>query len=398
MSTIDRLLAQADIHRAKSSLPMPIMIAKAEGVWLESVDGVRYLDMISGYGALNQGHCHPRIIEALRHQAGRAALLSDALYHDQQARLYKMLSALTQKDLIFLANSGVEAVETALKVARRWGYRVKGVRENCAEIIVSDGDFHGRTITAISCSTDPKVRADFGPYTPGFKSVAFGNLEQLRRAFTPNTVAFLTEPIQGRGGIRLPPAGFLRDALDLCRRNAVLFLADEVQTGFGRTGKRFCCDWEGVTPDIYILGKALGAGVYPVSAVAADEEVLGVLGPGSHGTTYGANPLACAVALAALDVIEEEALAERAHVLGEYFADRLRGLSSPVIKDIRGRGLFIGLELTRPVEPYCAELRRRGILCAGMGPNFRLLPPLVITREELNWALERLEDVLKEEL
>jgi ornithine--oxo-acid transaminase len=373
------------------------MIAKAQGVWLETVDGVKYLDMISGYGALNQGHCHPRIVEALRHQGGRAALLSDALYNDQQGRLYERLSALTRKDLVFLANSGVEAIEAALKVARRWGYRAKGVPKDCAEIIVSEGNFHGRTITAVSFSTDPSVRADFGPYTPGFKSVPFGDLEALERAITPNTVAFLTEPIQGRG-IRVPPPGFLRDARDLCRRNRVLFLADEVQTGFGRTGKRFCCDWEGMDPDVYILGKALGGGIYPVSAISADAEALGVLEPGSHGTTYGANALACAVALAALDVVEEEALAERALELGGYFTDRLRELNSPLVKDVRGRGLFLGLELTRPVEPYCEELRKRGILCKGMGSNtVRLVPPLVITKEELDWAMERLQDALREE-
>ncbi len=397
MNPTDRLLTRTDRHRAKSSQPIPIMIAEAQGVWLETVDGVKYLDMISGYGALNQGHCHPRIVEALRHQGGRAALLSDALYNDQQGRLYERLSALTRKDLVFLANSGVEAIEAALKVARRWGYRAKGVPKDCAEIIVSEGNFHGRTITAVSFSTDPSVRADFGPYTPGFKSVPFGDLEALERAITPNTVAFLTEPIQGRG-IRVPPPGFLRDARALCRRNRVLFLADEVQTGFGRTGKRFCCDWEGMDPDVYILGKALGGGIYPVSAISADAEALGVLEPGSHGTTYGANALACAVALAALDVVEEEALAERALELGGYFTDRLRELDSPLVKDVRGRGLFLGLELTRPVEPYCEELRKRGILCKGMGSNtVRLVPPLVITKEELDWAMERLQDALREE-
>jgi len=394
MNRTDRLFGLTDQYRAKNFQPLPVMATEARGVWVETVDGTKFLDMISGYGALNQGHCHPRIVEALKLQASRSALLSDAIYNDQQGRLYERLSALTQKDLVFLANTGAEAVEAAVKAARRWGYRVKKVPSGSAEILVSEGNFHGRTTTAISFSTDDLVKADFGPYTPGFRSVPFGDLDALKGAITPNTVAFLTEPIQGKG-IRVAPTGFLRDALSVCRQNEVLFVADEVQTGLGRTGKRFCCDWEDVEPDIYILGKALGGGIYPVSAVAANAEILGLLEPGSHGTTYGANALACAVAFASLDVVEREGLAQRALELGTYFLDRLRGLRSAVIREVRGLGLFIGLELTSAVEPYCENLRARGILCKGAGMNtIRLTPPLVITRDELNWALEQLSKAL----
>ena len=394
MNRTDRLFGLTDQYRAKNFQPLPVMATEARGVWVETVDGTKFLDMISGYGALNQGHCHPRIVEALKLQASRSALLSDAIYNDQQGRLYERLSALTQKDLVFLANTGAEAVEAAVKVARRWGYRVKKVPSGSAEILVSEGNFHGRTTTAISFSTDDLVKADFGPYTPGFRSVPFGDLDALKGAITPNTVAFLTEPIQGKG-IRVAPTGFLRDALSVCRQNEVLFVADEVQTGLGRTGKRFCCDWEDVEPDIYILGKALGGGIYPVSAVAANVEILGLLEPGSHGTTYGANPLACAVAFASLDVVEREGLAQRALELGTYFLDCLRGLRSAVISEVRGQGLFIGLELAFAVEPYCEDLRAHGILCKGAGMNtIRLTPPLVITRDELNWALEQLSKVL----
>lgn len=397
MNPTNELIRQTDRYRAKNYQPLPVIVSKAKGVWVEDCEGRKYLDMISAYGALNQGHCHPKIVEALKRQADRAALLSDAFYNDQQGLLYQRLSRLTKKDLVFLANSGVEAVEAALKVARRWGYRVKGVPKHRAEIIICDRNFHGRTITVISFSTDECIKADFGPYTPGFKSIPFGNVEALREAITPNTVAFLVEPVQGRG-IRVPPRGFLHDALEVCRQNRVLFLADEVQTGFGRTGKSFCSDWEEVTPDIYIMGKALGGGVYPVAAVAADAEIFDVLEPGSHGTTYGANPLACAVALAALDVVEQENLPQRSCELGEYFAHDLRKLRGSAIKEVRGRGLFIGVELTGPVKTYCERLRHQGILCKGGGMNtIRLVPPLVITRDELDWALERLKRVFAQE-
>jgi len=395
MSKTVKLMEQTDLHRAKTFQPLQVVVSKAEGVWVETVEGERYLDLISGYGALNQGHCHPKIVEALKQQAERAGLLSDALYNDQQGYLYERLSKLTKKSLVFLANSGVEAVEAALKVARRWGHCKKGITDNRAEVIVCEGNFHGRTITVVSFSTDSSVKSGFGPYTPGFKAIPFGNAEALREAITPNTVAFLLEPIQGRG-IRVPPQGFLRDALEICRQNKVLLIADEVQTGLGRTGRLFCCDWEEVVPDIYILGKALGGGLYPVSAVAADADILDVLEPGSHGTTYGANPLACAVALAALDVVEQENLPQRSCELGEYFASRIRNLQSPLIKEVRGRGLFIGVELTEPGEPYCEALREQGILCKGGGMNtIRLVPPLVITKDELDWVLERLHRVFR---
>ena len=394
MEKNSQLIEQIDLYRTKNFEPLPMVVSKAKGVWIETVGKKRYLDMIGAYGALNQGHCHPRIVEALKRQADRAALVSDALYNDQQGRLYQRLAQLTKKDRIFLANAGVEAVEAALKLARRWGYLIKGVRKDCAEIIVCEGNFHGRTIAVVSFSDDERVKAGFGGYTPGFKSIPFGSAEALGDAITPNTVAFLVEPIQGRG-IRVPPPGFLRNAFEVCQRNRVLLLADEVQTGFGRTGRLFCCDWEGVEPDVYIMGKALGGGVYPVSAVAANGEIFDVLGPGSHGTTYGANPLACAVALAALDVVEQENLPQRSHELGEYFIRGLMNLPGAAIRAVRGRGLYIGVELTEPAGPYCERLREQGILCKSSGMNvLRLVPPLGITREELDWALERMQRVL----
>jgi ornithine--oxo-acid transaminase len=374
--------------------PLPVVLVKGEGVWVEDAEGRRYLDMLSAYSALNQGHRHPRIIQALKDQADRITLTSRAFHNDKLGVLYERLVRLTGKSRILPMNTGAEAVETAIKAVRRWAYEVKGVPEDQAEIIVCEGNFHGRTTTIISFSSEAEYRRGFGPLTPGFKIIPYGDIDALRQAVTPNTAAFLVEPIQGEAGIIIPPDGYLRAAAELCREHRVLFVADEIQTGLGRTGRMFACDWEGVKPDVYIIGKALGGGVFPVSAVAADDEVLGVFGPGSHGSTFGGNPLGAAVAIAALDVIEEERLAERSRELGDYFLEKLRTLRHPDIKEVRGRGLFIGLELHTKARPYCERLKEEGLLCKETHEHtIRFAPPLVIRREELDWAFERIQRV-----
>lgn len=376
--------------------PLPIVLVKGEGVWVEDPDGNRYMDMLSAYSALNQGHRHPKIINALTEQAGRITLTSRAFHNDKLGPFYEKLAAITHKDMILPMNTGAEAVETAIKAIRRWAYDVKGVPENQAEIIVCAGNFHGRTTTIVSFSSDPATQRGFGPLTPGFRVIPYGDLDALRGAINKNTAAFLVEPIQGEAGIHIPPEGFIQQAYDLCKENEVLFAADEIQTGLGRTGKMFACDWESVEPDMYIIGKALGGGVIPVSAVAANRDILGVFEPGSHGSTFGGNPLGCAVAVAALEVIEEEKLPERSEQLGEYFMAKLRTLSNPDIKEIRGRGLFVGIELKTKARPYCEKLKAQGILAKETHENtIRFAPPLIITQDELDWAFERIESVLK---
>lgn len=375
--------------------PLPIVISKAEGVWVEDAEGTRYLDLLSSYSALNQGHRHPKIIQALKDQAERVTLTSRAFHNDRIGPFFELLSRLTGKPMILPMNTGAEAVETAVKAARRWAYERKQVEEPLAEVIVCEGNFHGRTLAVTSFSTTPEYKKGFGPFTPGFTIVPYGDLQALENAITPNTAAFLVEPIQGEAGIVIPPEGYLRKARQLCKERNVLFIADEIQTGFGRTGQRFACDWEQVVPDMYILGKALGGGVLPVSAVAADREVLELLSPGSHGSTFGGNPLACAVAIAAMEVIESEGLAERSRELGAYALERLRRLRSPLVRQVRGRGLFIGIELETSARPYCEKLKERGILCKETHEHtIRLAPPLIIAKEELDMALERLEEVL----
>jgi len=383
-----------DCYSASNYLPLPIVISRAEGVWVEDAAGRRYLDMLSAYSALNHGHRHPKIIQALKEQADKVTLTSRAFHSDALATFARRLAKVTGKDKILAMNTGAEAVETALKLARRWAYRVKGVQENRAEIIVCDGNFHGRTITVTSFSTEAAYKRDFGPFTPGFKSIPYGDLEALRAAITPDTAAFLVEPIQGEAGIVIPPERFLSEAYELCRAQNVLFIADEIQTGFGRTGRTFACDWENVVPDVYVLGKALGGGIMPISAVAADENIMNVFEPGSHGSTFGGNPLACAVALAALDVLEEEKLAERSEALGRLFLKKLTSISHPDIVSVRGRGLLIGMQLSVPARPYCEALARIGVLCKETHENIiRLAPPLVITEEELDFALSRIGEV-----
>ncbi|CAM3760818.1 ornithine--oxo-acid transaminase [Cohnella lubricantis] len=382
-------------YGARNYEPLPIVIAKAEGVWVEDPEGHRYLDMLSAYSALNHGHRHPRIVRALKEQADRVTLTSRAFHNEALGRFYEKLAAYTGKDKLLVMNTGAEAVETALKAVRRWAYRVKGVPADQAEVIVCEGNFHGRTIAITSFSSAEEYRDGFGPFTPGFKIVPYGDLAALEAAVTPNTAALLIEPIQGEAGIIVPPDGYLAAASRLCAERGVLFVADEIQTGFGRTGRRFACDWEGVAPDVLILGKALGGGVMPISAVAAGEEVLGVFEPGSHGSTFGGNPLACAVASAALDVLEEERLIERSERLGARLMAGLREIRSPYVREVRGRGLFVGVELDREARPFCERLMGMGLLCKETHANtIRLAPPLIVTEAELEWALERIEAAL----
>lgn len=390
------IIQKAEQYGAHNYHPLPIVISKAEGVWVHDPEGNKYLDMLSAYSALNQGHRHPRIIAALKDQADKVTLSSRAFHNEQLGEFYEKLAALTGKNMILPMNTGAEAVETAIKAVRRWAYEKKGVAENSAEIIVCEGNFHGRTTTITSFSSDPDYRRGFGPFTPGFKIIPYGDIEALRAAITPNTAAFLVEPIQGEAGILIPKEGFLKEASQLLKENNVLFIADEIQTGFGRTGKMFACDWEGVVPDMYVMGKALGGGVYPISAVAADAEILGVFEPGSHGSTFGGNPLACAVACAALDVLIDEKLADRSQELGAYFKEQLKQIQHPDIKEVRGRGLFIGLELHGKARPYCEKLKDLGLLCKETHETtIRFAPPLVISKEDLDWAISQIKKVFQ---
>ena len=380
---------------ARNYQPLDVVIERASGVWVHDVEGRRYLDCLAAYSAVNQGHCHPKILAAAMSQMERVTLTSRAFRNDQLPLLYEQLHRLTGYDMAILMNSGAEAVETAVKAARKWGYTVKRVPPDSAHIIVCENNFHGRTLGAVSFSTAPQYREGFGPFLPGFSAIPFGDAEALERAITPNTCAFLVEPIQGEAGVIVPPEGYLARVAEVCRRHQVLLIADEIQSGLGRSGRLFACDHERVRPDAMIIGKALSGGFYPVSAVLAREEVLAVFGPGDHGSTFGGNPLACAVARAALDVIVDEQLAERSAELGEYLLQRLRGIRSPVVKEVRGRGLWIGLELNQPARPYCERLKDADILCKEThGTVIRFAPPLVITREELDWALERIQRVL----
>jgi ornithine--oxo-acid transaminase len=376
--------------------PLDVVIERAQGCWVYDVDGKKYLDCLAAYSAVNQGHCHPKILDAMLEQAHKVTLTSRAFRNDQLPLLYKELHDLAGFDMALPMNSGAEAVETAVKAARKWGHKVKGIRENQAEIIVCANNFHGRTVTIVSFSSDEQYRDGFGPFTPGFKIIPYGDSAALRAAITPNTCAFLVEPIQGEAGIVIPPAGFLKETADLCRQNRVLFIADEIQSGLGRTGKLFAYMHEGIRPDAVIVGKALSGGFYPVSAVLASKEVLGVFNPGDHGSTFGGNPLACAVARAALRVLVEERLFERSAELGAYFLEKLRTLRSPELKEVRGRGLWIGIELHGKARPSCEALKEEGILCKETHDHvIRIAPPLTITREEIDWAFERIRKVIE---
>ncbi|HAH33058.1 MAG TPA: ornithine--oxo-acid transaminase [Elusimicrobia bacterium] len=389
-------LEMIEAYGANNYHPLPIIIAQAKGVWVKDLEGRRYMDMLSAYSALNHGHRHPKVIKSLTCQAKKVTLTSRAFNNDQIGPFFKELCEFTGYPMTLPMNTGAEAVETAIKAVRKWGYKVKGVPEDRAEIIVCSNNFHGRTVTIVSFSTEPQYKDGFGPFTPGFKVVPYGNLEELKAAVTPNTVAFLVEPIQGEAGIIVPPAGYLKAAYDICKANRVLFVADEIQTGFGRTGKKFCCEHDGVKPDMMILGKALGGGVLPISAVVSSKEVLGVFNPGDHGSTFGGNPLACAVARAALKALTEENLVENSRELGEYFMDQLRSIKGPNIKEVRGKGLLIGVELNGPARPFCERLMNFGLLAKETHDHvIRFAPPLIITKKEIDWAFRRIKKVLR---
>ena len=395
LKTSENIIQQTEHYGANNYMPLPIVIHKAEGIWVEDPEGNRYMDLLSAYSAVNQGHCHPKIIAALKEQADKVTLTSRAFHNDQLGPWYEKVCTLTNKNMALPMNTGAEAVETAIKMARRWAYDVKGVHDDQAEIIACVDNFHGRTMAAVSLSSEDANKRGFGPLLPGFKVIPFGDVEALKNAITENTAGFLFEPIQGEAGVNIPPEGFLREAYDVCKENNVLFIADEIQAGLGRSGKMFACDWENIVPDILILGKALGGGVFPISCVVANDDVLGVFEPGSHGSTFGGNPLACAVSVAALDVLIDEELPERSNELGTYFKNALQEIENPIIKEVRGKGLFIGMELTESARPYCEALMDKGLLCKETHENvIRFAPPLIIEKEDLDWALDRIKEVL----
>lgn len=386
----------AESYSANNYHPLDVVIERAEGIWVWDADGRRYLDCLSAYSALNQGHRHPAIIKAMVEQAGKVTLTSRAFHNAEMGPFLKELCELTGMQMALPMNTGAEAVETAIKTARKWGYQTKGVADGEAEIIVCQDNFHGRTTTIVGFSSEESYKEGFGPFTPGFKLVPYGDLEALRQAITPNTVGFLVEPIQGEGGVLVPPAGYLKAARELCAEKNVLFIADEVQTGFGRTGRLFCCDHEGVKPDMYVLGKALGGGVYPVSAVTASKQILGVFRPGDHGSTFGGNPLGAAIARAAMKVLIDEELVENSEKLGAYFRAKLREIGAPVVAEVRGKGLLIGIELREKARSYCEGLRDAGILAKETHDTvIRFAPPLIITQADIDWMLPKVEAVLK---
>lgn len=396
MSKTDQFIAEVEEFSAHNYHPLPVVISKAEGVWVTDVEGKRYIDMLSAYSAVNQGHRHPRIIKALKDQADELTLTSRAFHNDKMGPFVKKLAKLTGYDKALLMNTGAEAVETAIKAARRWGYNKKKVAADKAKIIVCDGNFHGRTTTIVGFSTDPVCRTDFGPFTPGFEIIPYNNAAALEKAVDSNTVAFLVEPIQGEAGVYVPSDGYLKKCRDITNKAGVLLICDEIQTGLGRTGRMFCGDWENVRPDIICVGKALGGGVYPVSGIVADDEIMmAAFEPGNHGSTFGGNPLACAVASVALDVILDEKLPKRASELGDYFRAELGKIGHKRIKDIRGKGLLTGVELREKARPFSLELMNRGILAKDThGYTIRFAPPLVITKEEINGAIKTITEVL----
>jgi ornithine--oxo-acid transaminase len=389
------LIALEETLGARNYRPLDVVVERAEGCWLSDVDGKRYLDCLAAYSAVNQGHCHPRILQTLVEQSRKVTLTSRAFRNTQLPLLYKDLHQLTGMEMTLPMNSGAEAVETAIKAARKWGYSKKGIPDGKAEIIVCAGNFHGRTISVISLSSEDQYRDGFGPLTPGFRIIPFGDAQALREAITPETCAFLCEPIQGEAGIVLPPEGYLREAAAICGENRVLLMLDEIQSGLGRTGTLFAYMHENVRPDVLIIGKALGGGFYPISAVLASKEILGVFQPGDHGSTFGGNPLACAVARTALRVLFDEKMIERSAELGGYFLAKLKSLKSSVIKEVRGRGLWIAIELHTDARKYCEALGEEGVLCKETHDRIiRVAPPLVIQREEIDWAFERFQRVL----
>ncbi len=387
-------IAREDAWGAHNYHPLDLVIAEAKGAWVTDLEGHRYLDCLSAYSAVNQGHCHPRLLRVMIEQAARVTLTSRAFRNDQLGGFCEELAHYCGMEMVLPMNTGAEAVETAIKAARRWGYRTKGIADGEAQIIAFEHNFHGRTTTLVGFSSEPAYRAQFGPFAPGFVLVPFGDIDAVRRAMTGNTCAVLFEPIQCEAGVLMPPAGFVRELAALCAERNVLLMADEIQTGLGRTGARFACDHESVTPDVYILGKALSGGFYPVSAVVSRREVLGVFDPGSHGSTFGGNPLGCAVAREALRIVHDEQLVARSAREGAWLLAQLRTLEHPAIKAVRGRGLMCAIELHVPARPYCEALQQRGVLCKEThGTVIRLSPPLVVSREDLAWAMEQLRAV-----
>ncbi len=391
----DAFIQMAEDYGAHNYHPLPVVVSEAEGSWVFDPEGRRYLDMLSAYSAINQGHRHPRIIQALKDQADRVTLTSRAFHNDRLGPFLKRLVQISGFSRVLPMNTGAEAVETGVKACRKWAYTHKGVPDGQAEIIVAENNFHGRTTTVVSFSTEPQYRAGFGPFTPGFKVVPFGDADALEAAITPNTAAFLVEPIQAEGGILMPPAGYLERVREICTRHRVMLFLDEIQTGLARTGKMFAFEHYGIRPDCMSLGKALGGGVLPVSAFVADDELMGVFHPGDHGSTFGGNPLAAAVGLASLDVLVDEDLAERARALGDMAMGRLRALGAEHVVEIRGLGLLIGIELDQRARPWCEALMRRGVLCKETHDRvIRLAPPLTISEDDLSWGLDQVEDVL----
>ena len=398
MTTTQQYLDEVGTYSAKNYQPLPVVLAKGQGPWVWDVDGKKYLDCLSAYSALNQGHRHPKIVAAAKAQLDAITLTSRAFHNDQMGPFLHQLCELAGFPKALPMNSGAEAVETALKAVRKWAYKVKGVPKDKAEIIVCDGNFHGRTITVISFSPEEQYKDGFGPLTPGFTMIPYGDTAALEKAITPNTAAFIVEPIQGEGGVLVPPAGYLTKVREICTRHRVLFVADEIQTGLGRTGKMFCWQWEGggAKPDAVIVGKALAGGMYPVSAFLSNEEIMSVFNPGDHGSTFGGNPLGAAIGRAALSVLVEEKLAEKALQLGEWFMGELRKIKSPNIKDVRGKGFLIGVELTGAARPYCEALMERGILAKETHDHVvRFAPPLVTEKKDLEWALGPIAEVLQ---
>lgn len=396
--TTQEFIALEDKYGAHNYHPLDIVIARAEGVWVYDVEGNEYMDCLSAYSAVNQGHCHPKILEAFQAQARKVTLTSRAFRNDKLPLFCEKLATLSGMEMVLPMNSGAEAVETAVKAARKWGYTHKNIPKDQAEIIVCANNFHGRTTTIVGFSTEEQYKDGFGPFTPGFKVIPFGDAEALEQAITANTCAFMVEPIQGEAGILIPPAGYLKRADELCKKNNILFMLDEIQSGLGRSGKLFAYQYENVCPDAVIVGKALSGGFMPVSAVLARKDVLGVFTPGDHGSTFGGNPLGCAVALAALDVIIEEELVQRSYNMGKLFMQKLKTIDCPRIVDIRGKGLFIGVELDTKARPYCEVLKEEGLLCKETHENvIRFAPPLVITEDEIEWAFDRIKVVLEHE-
>ena len=398
--TAESIMHTAEQYGANNYHPLPVVLTKGEGIWVWDVNGKKYLDMLSAYSALNQGHRHPSIMRALTEQAEKITITSRAFHNEVMGEMLEKLCKLAGMEMALPMNTGAEAVETAIKTARKWAYKVKGTATDKARIIVCADNFHGRTVTIVGFSTEEQYRDGFGPFTPGFDVIPYGDYDALAKTITDDTAAFIIEPIQGEAGINILPDDFLKKAQELCKKHKTLLIADEIQTGFGRTGKTFCCEHYGVKPDMYIVGKALGGGVYPVSGVISSKEILGVFNPGDHGSTFGGNPLACAVAIAAIDVIVNERLSERSLELGNWFINRLRSIKSNHIKELRGKGLMIGLEIKKEsgkARPFCEKLFDKGILAKETHDQvIRFAPPLIISKEELEWAGDMIESVITE--